>query len=104
MSEASIRVTAAQRNAVLEVLAQAAQFTDPKTWAEAIAEAVVTAEDVKTRYCVVTTNKAKETWIFGPYSTFATAEKAVASGHLGTMEGTKGFIAPLIPAPKRNKK
>lgn len=101
---ASIRVTAAQKNAVLEVLAQAASFTDPKAWAEAIALAVITAEDVKTRYCVVTTNPAKETLVFGPYATFSTAEKAVASGYLGTMEGTKGFITPLIPAPKKTTK
>lgn len=98
---AAIRVTAAQKSAVLTVLSRAHEFTDPAEFVNQLALAVITAEDTKTRWCVVTQTPTSDVYVFGPYATADTARKAAETAGLGVMPGTRGAIYPLIAAPKQ---
>lgn len=73
---------------------------DAEGAARLVAEAVVTATDSMTRYCAVVVDSPKTLYLYGPYATYAAATKAIESGFLGTREGAKGYVMPLIPAPK----
>lgn len=101
--QSKVRVSVAQKNAVLAVIAKAATYPNPAAFAEELAAAVLTADDEKLRYCVVTQNPKKEVYVFGPYGTRETATKAISTGALASVEKTIGGIFPLIPAPKKPK-
>ena len=73
---AIIRITVGQKRAVLGVLAQASQYATPGALAEAVAAAVVSAEDSKVKYAVVTTEPGA-VWCFGPYASAATAADSI---------------------------
>lgn len=104
IDESKIRVTVSMKKAVMDVLSRAAEFTNPDAFAEELASAVLTAEDDKTRYCVITQNPLKEVYVFGPYASHDTAHKAISSGNLASMEKTTGGVYPLIVAPKKPTK
>ncbi len=101
MSEASIRVTVGQRNAVLDWFQD--QFGRPCTNETALdlAEAVLTAEDHKTRYCVLSRTPQGEITVYGPYATRAAAVKAVEGGYTAISFGSTARITFLATAPKR---
>ena len=99
--ESSIRVTAAQKKAALGVLSRSAEFTDPAEFITELVSAVLTAEDIKTKWVVVTRDPTNTVYVFGPYATAETAQKVINSGNLGSMPNTKGGIFPLVPAPKK---
>lgn len=101
LDESSIRVTAAQKKAALGTLSRSAEFTDPAEFITELALSVITAEDVKTKWVVVTRDPQNTVYVFGPYATAETARKVIDSGNLGLMPNTKGGIFPLIPAPKK---
>lgn len=100
MNEARLRVTVGQRRAVLHMLSQAASFTSLEEFADELAVAVISAEDEKSRRIVVTRTPAGSLYAFGPYATAATAMKVLDSGVLAHVEGTRGAVLPLSPAPK----
>lgn len=97
--EAVIRITVAQTKAVLGELMQASKYATPQQLAEAIAVAVVTANDDKTKYVVIA-KEPKEIWVYGPYASFATAAKTAASGHCAHSTETRVVIRPLVSSPK----
>lgn len=102
--QSSIRATAAQKKAALGVLSRSAEFTDPAEFITELVSAVISAEDAKTRWAVVTRDPQNTVYVFGPYATAETARKVIDSGNLGLMPNTKGGIFPLIPAPKKPTK
>jgi hypothetical protein len=102
--EAAVRVTVGHKRAVLQVLANAATFASVEALAEAVAIAVLTAEDDRARRVVVTRDPGGHVYVFGPYATAATAMKVLATGALASVEGTRGAVLPLIPTPKSTTK
>ena len=104
---AGIRVLKAHTDAVATVgrefltLAKAGQ-KDAATLL--MAEAVLTATDAKTRFVVGVRTSSASALIYGPYATFAAAEKAIETGAVGTHSDDVAGIWPLIPAPKASRK
>jgi hypothetical protein len=96
---AIVRITVGQKRAVIGVLSQASMYPTPDALAEAVAAAVVSAEDAKVKYAVVTTEPGA-VWCFGPYASHATAAKTAASGHCATRPGARARVVPLIASPK----
>jgi hypothetical protein len=99
---ASVRLTVGQRRAALDVLHDRGSYADMEALADALALAVLTAEDENSRR-VVCVREPGAFYVFGPYATSTAAEKALESG-LATREGARGGIFPLIPAPRAAKK
>jgi hypothetical protein len=99
---AAVRLTAGQRRAARDVLEQRGSYPSMEALADALALAVLTAEDDNNRR-VVCVREAGAFYVFGPYATPGAAEKAIASG-LATREGARGGVFPLIPAPKATRK
>lgn len=98
MTDAAVRVTAAQVKAITDAIAQGVRD------ALELATAVVTAEDSKTRYAVVTRDPAGGYAVFGPYATKETAIKVIDTGCLASRDNTRGVVLPLHSAPKKEKK
>lgn len=101
LDESAIRVTAAQKKAVLSTLSKASEFTDPEAFVTELAASVLTAEDTKTKWVVVTRDPANTVYVFGPYATAQTARKVIDGGYAASVPNTTGGIFPLIPAPKK---
>lgn len=99
---ASIRLTVGQKRAALDILLDRGSYPDMEALADALALAVLTAEDENSRR-VVCVRESNAFYVFGPYATQDAAEKAMASG-LATREGARGGVFPLIPAPRAAKK
>jgi hypothetical protein len=101
----TIRVTAAQKKIAAELLAT--RGIDDKDFVERLLMEVITANDEKTRYAVVVWDEQQRSGeapaVFGPYATVAAAHKAVATGLLASRPGARGFVVPLITAPKRSE-
>lgn len=98
-----MRTTKAQRVAAIStVIANInllAPGGDPQEFAEMVANAVITAEDDKVRWVVVTSDHV----VFGPYAAAATAHKVIAKGLCANHPGTKAMVLPMSPAPKAGK-
>lgn len=99
---AAVRLTVGQRRAALDVLSDRGSYPSMEALADALALAVLTAEDENSRR-VVCVREAGAFYVFGPYATPAAAEKAIANG-LATTEGARGGVFPLIPAPRAAKR
>ncbi len=97
---AVVRITVGQKRAVLRVLGEAAKYTTPDALAEAIAVAVVSDGDDKTRYAIAVLEPGNQLWVYGPYASYGTAAKVAASGHCGTKQGAKAKVVPLVTSPK----
>lgn len=96
---AVIRITVGQKRAVLRVLSEAAKYQTPDALAEAVAVAVVSDGDDKTKY-VVAVKEPGAFWVYGPYASHSTAAKVAASGFCGTRDGARAAVLPLIASPK----
>lgn len=99
---AAVRVTVGQRRAALDVLHDRGSYADLEGLADALALAVLTAEDERSQR-VVCVREPGAFYVFGPYATPAAADKALVSG-LATREGARGGVFPLIPAPRAPKR
>jgi hypothetical protein len=97
---AAVRLTAKQRKAALAVLENRADFPDLEVMADAVALAVLTAEDDTSRRVVCVREPGGAFYVYGPYATTATAQKVIDGG-LATRQGARGGVFPLIPAPKK---
>lgn len=82
------------------VAARRVADNDNGVFAQVIAEAVLSAGDYKTVYCLVMTAPESGSYVFGPYQTLAAAEKAARQGLPTLVEGATVRIKPLIPHPK----
>lgn len=99
---AAVRLTVGQRRAALDILHDRGSHASMEDLAEAIALAVLTAEDERSRR-VVCVREPGGFYVFGPYATADAAHKALVSG-LATREGARGGVFPLIPAPRAPKR
>lgn len=94
-----MKSTKAQREAVAAVLSRAREAADREVLIENICEAVLSAEDNKTKYVVITRTKAAGTMTaYGPYGAMATARKAAQSG---LMLGDLVAILGMRPVPRK---
>lgn len=99
---AAVRLTVGHKRAALDILHDRGSYPSMEELADAIALAVLTAEDDSSRR-VVCVREPGAFYVFGPYATPAAAEKALVSG-LATREGARGGVFPLIPAPRAPKR
>lgn len=101
----AVRVVKAHKLAVLEALSRAGDYASGEELAEAVALAVLAAEDhTATRYAVVTQDPHKNIEVYGPFLTRTAAENAVASGWCAHAPGTRGRIVPITVTPKATKR
>lgn len=101
----SVRVVKAHKDAVIEALSRAADFSTGEELAEAVALAVLAAEDhTQTRYAVVTQDPHRNIEVYGPFLNKGAAERAVAAGWCAHAPGTRGRIVPITVSPKATKR
>jgi hypothetical protein len=98
-----MRTTKAQRVAaittVIDNIDLIAAGGNPQEFAEKVAMAVVTAEDSKVRWVVVTSDRV----VFGPYAAAASAHKAIDKGLCASRSGTKAMVLPMTAAPRAGR-
>jgi hypothetical protein len=97
VAEAKTRITAGQRRAAKHVLDRRTEYPTLDALAEALALAVVTAEDDADRRVIVLRSTAG-LFVYGPYASRDTALKVAESGALGL--GGDAAIVPLVRAPR----
>lgn len=97
LEDAKQRITAGQRRAARYVLDRRADYTSLEDLVEAVALAVVTAEDDASRRVVVLRSTAG-VYVYGPYASEQTARKVAISGALGL--GGMAAVLPLVTAPR----
>lgn len=96
------RVTAAMRKNASAVLAK--RGITNQDFVSQLCETIITADDSKTRWCVLTVDSGSgEATVFGPYATRTAAEKAIQTGMLASRENTRGAIMPLHQTPKNGE-
>lgn len=101
---AAVRLTVGHKRAALDILHDRGSYPSMEELADAIALAVLTAEDDSSRR-VVCVREAGAFYVFVPYATPAAAEKALAlATGLATRDGARGGVFPLIPAPRAPKR
>lgn len=103
---ADLRVVKAHISAVADTIKNFGRpyAEAPDEFHHDLAAAVLTATDGKTRYVIGARDPNGNTYIFGPYATYTTAQNVVAVGLPEMPEGTRAGIYPLIPAPKAPRK
>lgn len=97
------RITKAMRQAVLDnlpALLSATSEAELEVAIDNMLQSIIGADDYTTRWCIVTQDKVKNMYVFGPYATSPSAVKAAESGHLASSEATIAVVLPLVPAPK----
>lgn len=95
------RVLKAHKDAALAALI-AGPYGSSSELLDAIATAVLTAADDKMKYVVVSQDRTSRTAIaYGPYSSRAVANKAIARGYCAWTELTDAMVIPMTPAPKK---
>lgn len=67
--------------------------------AEHLALACLSATDSKPSYVAVVLEGDRQ-YIFGDYKSVKAAWKAIERGCVGSRSSARGYVAPLIPAPK----
>ena len=101
----TVRATAAQKRAASELLRT--RGIDDQDFIDRLLMEIITANDEKTRFAVVVYGKAGEGHrapdVFGPYATMAAASKAVTTGLLASKPDARGYVVPLITAPKKSE-
>ena len=96
-----MRVLKCHTDAVERVL-QDPSSTDRKELVKEIADAVIHATDgQKTFYVVITQETDGNVYSWGPYATFAAAERALASGLTSTGKQYRAMIKALHPTPRK---
>lgn len=101
----AVRVVAAHKKAVLEVLGRAAEYATAEDLADAVALAVLAAEDHEAvRWCVVTQLPNGQHEAYGPYLNAGAAERAVDGGWCAHQPGTRAKFLPLIVSPKATRR
>ena len=90
-----MRVLKGHLTAVKEALATLPDG-DADDIARHIAEKVLTANDSKMRYVVVTSDYC----VFGPYASRSAAQKATQTGGMAYRPDTSAMVLPMQPHPK----
>lgn len=107
MSIDGTRVLKAHKEAVKAALADNLQLLQAGHLDDAaanIAEAVLTALDVKATYVVLVRDGSatRPLLVYGSYASVKTANKAAQSGHMGTAPGAQLVgVFPVLAAPRR---
>lgn len=98
MALSGTRVLKAHTQAVFDTLNSKAHLLSesPAEFADAMAAAVLTANDSKIRYIVVTDDYVA----YGPYATKKAANNAVMRGHCAHRHDTQALVLPLGASPK----
>lgn len=97
----NVRVLNAHKDAALAALI-AGPYESSSELLTAIATAVLTADDAKTRYVVVSQDRQTRIPLaYGPYGSRGVAEKAIDRGYCAWTENTDAMVIPMTPAPKK---